>query len=144
MQTAVFETTYPVMGAIKWHKSFYAQLASPLEVRDLANAMLMFTLFRVGSTCGVYFLVMAPFGVFAVVVGPGAGLAGDDADRHGVRHLDVRVQRPRPKRGVVRADLPARPDPAVPVLRARSSRSATSARSWSGSPGSRRCGTAST
>ncbi len=70
MQTAVFETTYPVMGAIKWHKSFYAQLASPLEVRDLANAMLMFTLFRVGSTCGVYFVVMAPFGVFASWWGP--------------------------------------------------------------------------
>jgi len=70
MQTAVFETTYPVMGAIKWHKSFYAQLASPLEVRDLANAMLTFTLFRVGSTCGVYFLVMAPFGVFASWWGP--------------------------------------------------------------------------
>jgi len=70
MQTGVFETTYPVMGAIKWHKSFYAQLASPLEVRDLANAMLVFTLFRVGSTCGVYFLVMAPFGVFATWWGP--------------------------------------------------------------------------
>lgn len=70
MQTAVFETTYPVMGALKWHKSFYAQLASPLEVRDLANAMLMFTLFRVGSTCGVYFVVMAPFGVFESWWGP--------------------------------------------------------------------------
>jgi len=70
MQTAVFETTYPVMGAIKWHKSFYAQLASPLAVRDLANAMLMFTLFRVGSSCAVYFLVMAPFGVFESWWGP--------------------------------------------------------------------------
>ncbi|MGA8247208.1 MAG: ABC transporter permease [Nocardioides sp.] len=70
MQSAVFETTYPVMGAIKWHKSFYAQMASPLEVRDLANAMLLFTLFRVASTCGVYFLVMAPFGVFESWWGP--------------------------------------------------------------------------
>jgi lipooligosaccharide transport system permease protein len=70
MQTAVFETTYPVMAAIKWHKSFWAQLASPLEARDLVNAMLMFTLFRVGSTCGVYFLVMAPFGVFESWWGP--------------------------------------------------------------------------
>jgi lipooligosaccharide transport system permease protein len=70
MQTAVFETTYPVMGAIKWHKSFWAQIASPLEVRDLANAMLAFVLFRVGTTCGVYFLVMAPFGVFATWWGP--------------------------------------------------------------------------
>jgi lipooligosaccharide transport system permease protein len=70
MQTALFETTYPVLGAIKWHKSFWAQLASPLEARDLANAMLVFTLFRIGSTCGVYFLVMAPFGVFATWWGP--------------------------------------------------------------------------
>lgn len=70
MQTAMFETTYPVMGALKWHKSFYAQLASPLEARDLANAMLAFTVFRVGSTAAVYFLVMAPFGVFASWWGP--------------------------------------------------------------------------
>jgi lipooligosaccharide transport system permease protein len=70
MQTAMFETTYPVMGALKWHKSFYAQLASPLEARDLVNAMLVFTLCRIGATCGVYFLVMAPFGVFASWWGP--------------------------------------------------------------------------
>jgi lipooligosaccharide transport system permease protein len=70
MQTAMFETTYPVMGALKWHKSFYAQLATPLEARDLANAMLGFTLFRVATTCGVYFVVMAPFGVFATWWGP--------------------------------------------------------------------------
>jgi lipooligosaccharide transport system permease protein len=70
MQTGVFETSYPVLGAIKWHKSFYAQLASPLEVRDLANAMLLFVLFRVASTCGVFFVVMAPFGVFESWWGP--------------------------------------------------------------------------
>jgi len=70
MQTAVFETTYPVLAALKWHKSFYAQIATPLEARDLADGMLMFTLFRIGSTCGVYFLVMAPFGVFETWWGP--------------------------------------------------------------------------
>jgi lipooligosaccharide transport system permease protein len=70
MQTAMFETTYPVMGALKWHRSFYAQLATPLESRDLANAFLVFTLFRVGATTGVYFVVMAPFGVFESWWGP--------------------------------------------------------------------------
>jgi len=70
MTTAVGDTTYPVMGAIKWHKSFYAQLATPLETRDLANAMLLFVLVRVGVTCAVYFLVMAPFGVFETWWGP--------------------------------------------------------------------------
>ena len=32
--------------------------------------MLLFVLVRVGVTCGVYFLVMAPFGVFASWWGP--------------------------------------------------------------------------
>jgi lipooligosaccharide transport system permease protein len=70
MQTAMFETTYPVMGSLKWQKTFYAQLATPLESRDLTNAFLLFTLFRVASTCGVYFIVMAPFGVFESWWGP--------------------------------------------------------------------------
>ncbi|HEX3929100.1 MAG TPA: ABC transporter permease [Nocardioides sp.] len=70
MQTALFETTYPVLAGIKWHKSFWAQLATPLATRDLANAMLAFAMFRVATTCGVYFLVMAPFGVFATWWGP--------------------------------------------------------------------------
>ena len=65
MTTAVQATTYPVMGAIKWQRTFYAQLATPLETRDLTNAFLLFVLFRVASTCAVFLLVMAPFGVFA-------------------------------------------------------------------------------
>ena len=48
MTTAFGEVTYPVMGVIKWHKTFYALIATPLETRDLANAMLLFVLFRVG------------------------------------------------------------------------------------------------
>lgn len=64
MTLAVSETTYPVMGAIKWHKTFYAQLATPLAVRDLVNAFLCFVMFRVASACAVFMLVLAPFGVF--------------------------------------------------------------------------------
>ena len=41
-----------------------------MAVRDLANAMLLFVLVRVAATCGVYFLVMAPFGVFESWWGP--------------------------------------------------------------------------
>jgi lipooligosaccharide transport system permease protein len=70
MQTAVGETTYPVMSALKWQRTFYAQVATPLQPRDLANGMLVWTLFRISTTCGVYFLVMAPFGVFATWWGP--------------------------------------------------------------------------
>ena len=70
MQIAVGETTYPVMGAIKWHKSYHAQLATPLGVRDIVNAHLGFVAFRIASACAVFLLVLAPFGVFASWWGP--------------------------------------------------------------------------
>ncbi len=70
MTLAVSESTYPVMGAIKWHKTFYAQLATPLAVRDLVNAFLAFVIFRVASACAVFMLVLAPFGVFETWWGP--------------------------------------------------------------------------
>ena len=70
MTLAVSESTYPVMGSIKWHKTFFAQLATPLAVRDLVNAYVAFVMFRVASACAVFMLVMAPFGVFATWWGP--------------------------------------------------------------------------
>jgi lipooligosaccharide transport system permease protein len=70
MQTAVGEVTYPVMGAIKWHKTYYAQIATPLEPAHLVAGHLMFVLFRLATTCAVFMLVLAPFGVFATWWGP--------------------------------------------------------------------------
>lgn len=70
MQTAVGETTYPVMGAVKWHKSYFAQIATPLTPAHVAIAHLLFMLARVGSACAVFMVVLAPFGVFATWWGP--------------------------------------------------------------------------
>lgn len=70
MQTAVSEVTWPVMGAIKWHKSYYAQIATPLDPAHLVAGHLMFVLFRLVTTCAVFMLVLAPFGVFATWWGP--------------------------------------------------------------------------
>jgi lipooligosaccharide transport system permease protein len=70
MTIAVSESTYPVMGAIKWHKTFFAQLATPLAVRDLVNAFVGFVMFRVATACAVFMLVIAPFGVFTTWWGP--------------------------------------------------------------------------
>lgn len=70
MQTAVGETTYPVMGMIKWHKTYEAMLATPLAVRHLVTAHLLFVLFRLATTCGVFMLALVPFGVFATWWGP--------------------------------------------------------------------------
>ena len=71
MQTAVGETTYPVMGVIKWHRSTTRMLATPLRIRAP----------RRRATCcsccsgwpppaAVFMLVLAPFGVFETWWGP--------------------------------------------------------------------------
>jgi lipooligosaccharide transport system permease protein len=65
MQTAVGETTYPVMAMIKWDRVYDSMLATPLQVRDVALAHLAFVVFRVTTSCAVFMLVLAPFGVFA-------------------------------------------------------------------------------
>ncbi len=64
MQTTVGETTWPVMGMIKWHRTYFAMTATPLRVADIVAAHLLFVAFRLGTTCGVFLLVLAPFGVF--------------------------------------------------------------------------------
>ena len=64
MTTVFGEVTYPVMGMIKWQRTFYGMIATPLDIPDVVVSHLGFVLFRVGTTCGVFTLVMAPFGVF--------------------------------------------------------------------------------
>jgi len=64
MQTAVGETTYPVMGMIKWQRIYDSMLATPLQSRDLVLAHLAFVTVRVAMTCAVFMLVVAPFGIF--------------------------------------------------------------------------------
>ena len=69
MTTVFGEMTYPVMGSIKWHRSYFAMTASPLGVPEVILANLGFAIFRVAVTCAVFLAVMAPFGVFASLPG---------------------------------------------------------------------------
>ncbi|MEQ6899480.1 ABC transporter permease [Nocardioides sp. YIM 152588] len=70
MQTAVSETTYPVMGMIKWQRIYESMLATPLEPRHVVGAHLSSVVLHLAATCGLYTLVMVPFGVFATWWGP--------------------------------------------------------------------------
>ena len=70
MQTAVGEVTFPVMGMIKWHKAYYAMIATPLQIRHVVTAHLLFVFFRLVTTCAVFMAALAPFGVFATWWGP--------------------------------------------------------------------------
>ncbi len=69
MQIAVGEVTWPVYGAIKWNKSYLGMAATPLSPADIVAAHLLFVVFRLATTAGVFLLVMAPFGVYASVTG---------------------------------------------------------------------------
>jgi lipooligosaccharide transport system permease protein len=65
MQTTAFESTYPVMGAIKWLRTYHAMLATPLRVVDVLGGHLLFVAFRLVMTSTVFLLVMAVFGAIA-------------------------------------------------------------------------------
>ena len=69
MQTAVSESTWPVMGMIKWHKVYQAMLATPMRVRDLLVGHFSFIAFRLLATSAVFVTVIALFGVVASVTG---------------------------------------------------------------------------
>ena len=69
MQTATGEVTWPVMGMIKWHRTYYAMIATPLSVADVVGAQLMFVAFRIATSCGVFLVVLSFFGIFESVFG---------------------------------------------------------------------------
>lgn len=80
MQTAEFESTYPVMGAIKWIRTYHAMLATPLGVADILLGHLLFVALRVLSVASIYLAVIALFGAapswLALAAIPAALLTG--------------------------------------------------------------------
>jgi len=64
MQTATGEVTWPVMGMIKWNKTYYGMIATPLTTADIVAAHLMYVLFRVATTAAVFMVVLGLFGVY--------------------------------------------------------------------------------
>src|SRR6478736_5392016 len=47
MTIAFSETTYPVMGRVKWQRIYYSMIASPLSVGEIVLAQVGFILCRV-------------------------------------------------------------------------------------------------
>jgi lipooligosaccharide transport system permease protein len=57
MNTAVGESTYAVLGAIKWQRQYHAMLAAPLTVPDVVLGHLVFVLMRVTITSAAFLVV---------------------------------------------------------------------------------------
>lgn len=65
MITAFGEMSWPVMGAVKWGRTYEAMVASPLRPRDVIHAHLAFALSRVAVVSVVFTAVLVPFGIFS-------------------------------------------------------------------------------
>ncbi|HLX89039.1 MAG TPA: ABC transporter permease [Acidimicrobiales bacterium] len=80
MQIGGNEATYPVMGAIKWMKTYYAMLASPLQVSDVLLGHLEWIAVRLMTVTVIYVGIMAAFGTvqsaWVVMAIPAAVLTG--------------------------------------------------------------------
>jgi len=82
MQIGGNESMYPVMAAIKWLRTYFAMLATPLTVIDVLVGHLAWIALRLGMVSAIYLLIMAAFGtvhsplaVIAIPVGILTGLA---------------------------------------------------------------------
>ena len=62
MQTAATESSWPVMGAIKWTRTYYAMTATPLTERDVLIGHQLFVITRVLTASAAYLIVVAAFG----------------------------------------------------------------------------------
>ncbi|MBA3587411.1 MAG: ABC transporter permease [Chloroflexi bacterium] len=80
MQTATFESTYPIMNKIMWGRNYEAMLSTPVGIRSIVYGELAWTAFRIGSLASVFLVVLALFGIvrtpLAILAIPFATLIG--------------------------------------------------------------------
>lgn len=80
MQVATGDNMWPVMGGLKWQKTWHAMLNTPLGVRDLVAGQFAYTALRMAIGGLGYMLALLAFGVvrswWAVLALPAAVLCG--------------------------------------------------------------------
>jgi len=69
MQTMVGESTWPVLGAIKWAKTYYAMLATPLTIPEMLYGHLAYIVLRALIVSTSFTIVTALFGLAHSVLG---------------------------------------------------------------------------
>lgn len=80
MQVAAIESSFPVRGAIKWNRQYFAMLATPLRVGDIVAGHLFYVATRVAVAASLYLAAVSAFGAvhsawaiagvpFAVLIG---------------------------------------------------------------------------
>ena len=80
MQTATAESSWPVMGAIRWTRVYHAMIATPLTERDVFVGHQLFVITRVFTSAAAYLVVITAFGAvsswWGILTVPAAVLVG--------------------------------------------------------------------
>ena len=80
MQTAGFESTYPVLGKLMWFHNYEAITSTPIRVADVVLGELAWVAVRLTTIATTFVLVMAAFGIprspLVVLAIPAAVLTG--------------------------------------------------------------------
>lgn len=80
MQTGAGESSYPVMGAVKWQRQYHAMLAAPLGPVDIVLGHAAFVVLRIALACAAFTAVAAVLGALrsplALLAMPVAVLCG--------------------------------------------------------------------
>jgi lipooligosaccharide transport system permease protein len=69
MQLATFESSWPVLSAIKWDRQYHAMLATPLRVRDVMLGHQAYFAFRLFLTATIYLIIITAFGAIESPLG---------------------------------------------------------------------------
>ncbi len=64
MWVAMGESTYPVMGAIRWNAKYHAMLATPVGIDDVLFGHLVYVAMQVTGATAIFIAVAACFGSF--------------------------------------------------------------------------------
>jgi lipooligosaccharide transport system permease protein len=69
MQTAGFESTWPIMGAIIWDRTYWAMLNTPVTVTGIVLGQLGWITCRLALAATAFFVVMVAFGLVTSPLG---------------------------------------------------------------------------
>ena len=76
MQVGTSEAMWPVMSAIKWDRTYFAMIATPLRIVDIVVGHVGFALFRTALAGVAFATVLGFFGIFHSVLGFLGALGG--------------------------------------------------------------------
>lgn len=65
MQSAAFESTFPIIAGLQWQKVFHAMYATPIRPRDIVLGNLAWIAIRLTSIAAIFTIVMTLFGAAA-------------------------------------------------------------------------------